>query len=556
MQCRRWVVRHFAAVVVAGNNRVGATIVATTAVAGLIACGAPAAPSPVDAARLTSLRIATIGDERTLQPYSFETGYPGWNMLTLVYDTLFILDADNEPQPWVARSASVDASGLTHTITLRDDARWHDGRPLTSADVKFTFEYYRTHPYGRWTPPVRDIARIETPDPTTVVVRLSVPDPSFRRRLMADVPLLPKHVWESVTDPKTFAGRIGSGIYRLADYRPDQSYRFTANREHFSGTPVVDELVMPVIKDAATAFAALESGEIHATTQELPPELVARFQDRPGFATRRGPGYATTLLQFNAERPPWNQAAVRQAVARAIDTRPFIETLLLGLGTPGSPGWLHPDSALHDPAITPDYDVTAATRLLDQAGFADRDGDGVREANGAPLAPVLLVQANSPSRLRAAELIAAQLKTIGIAVQVRAQEATSLTALVWPDFDVTRGRNFDWTMFGWSPPILVDPLRIVSLVDGDVRYGTNNIGGYRSAEASALAARIRVTLDPGTQRSLVRQLEAVIARDRPFTVLWYPDLVYAYAPSAFDGWVFQKGQGLFHRLSFRARDGS
>jgi len=105
-------------------------------------------------------------------------------------------------------------------------------------------------------------------------------------------------------------------------------------------------------------------------------------------------------------------------------------------------------------------------------------------------------------------------------------------------------------MFGWSAPLLVDPLRIVSLVDSDVRYGTNNIGGYRSGEADALAARLRGTLDLAVQRDLLGQLERVIARDRPFVMLWYPDLIYAYNPAAFDGWVFQQGQGLFNRLSF------
>jgi len=468
----------------------------------MVACGAPAAP-PDTAARTTSLRVATLTDETTLQPYSYVSGYPGSNMLTLIYDTLFILDADNEPRPWVARRDVASADGLTHTLTLRDDVQWHDGRALTSGDVKFTYEFYQAHTHGRWTPPVRNIVTIETPDATTVVLRLREPDPSFAMRLLADVPIIPRHVWSGVTAPKTFAGRIGSGPFRLADYRPDQFYRFTANREHFSGAPAVDELLMSIIKDPATVFAALESGEIHATTLELAPELVSRFQTRAGLKVTGGLGYSTTLLQFNTERAPWNQAVVRQAVALAIDTQQFVDTLLLG-----------------------------------------------SEAGGVPMAPVLLVQSNNPTRVRAAELIRAAVRAIGIDARVQAQEAGSLTDTVWPDFDVTQGRDYDWTMFGWSAPMLVDPLRIVSLVDSDTRYGTNNIGGYHSAEADAIAARLRVTLDAVVQRDLVRRLERVIARDRPFVRLWYPNLTYAHAPEAYDRWVFQKGQGLFNRLSF------
>jgi len=513
----------------------------------------PAAPARDAGAGVVSLRMATLTDESTLQPYSYVTGYPGWTLLTLVYDTLSILDAGNEPRPWLATGDQTSADGLVHTITLRGDVTWHDGRPLTSADVAFTFGYYQTHTHGRWTPAVRDIVRIETPDATTVVVGLRAPDPSFARRLMADVPILPKHVWDGVTSPRAFAGRIGSGLFRLADYRPGESYRLTANREHFSGPPAVDELLILVVNEPATVFSALEAGEIDATTLELAPELVGKFQASAGLKVVRGPGYSTAVLQFNTGRAPWNQMEVRQAVALAIDTRQLVDTLLLGFGTPGSPGWLHTGSPHHDPAVMAPADPARARAMLDRAGYVDRDGDGVREAGGVPMAPVLLVQANNPTRVRAAELIAAAVKGIGIDARVRALEAGSVTDKVWPDFDVTRGRDYDWTMFGWAAPLLVDPLRIVSLVDSDVRYGTNNIGGYESAEADALATRLRGTLDLAVQRDLLRQLERLIARDRPFVVLWYPDLTYVYNPAAYDGWVFQQGQGLFNRLSFVRR---
>lgn len=513
----------------------------------LSACRAPAQPAAPVA---VSLRVATVTDENTLQPYSYVSGYPGWNMLMLVYDTLFILDRDNQPRPWVATADTVSADGLTHTLALRADVRWHDGQPFTSADVKFAYEYYRDHFHGRWSLPVRDIVGIETPDAATVVIALSAPNPGFTTRLLADVPIIPRHVWRDVSEPKSFTRSIGSGPFRLTDYQPGQVYRFTANTGYFAGPPGVGELVMPIVNDPATAFAALESGAIHATTIELAPELVSRFAGRAGLETKRGSGYGTTLLQFNTERAPWNEPAVRRAVALAIDTRHLVDTILLGLGTVGNPGWLHPESPVHDPAIVPEYDVASARALLDELGYVDRDGDGVREARGKPMTPVLLVQANHPARLRAAELIAAAVKAIGIRVRVQAEEGGSLTDKVWRDFDVSKGRTFDWTMFGWSAPVLVDPLRMVSLVDSDVAVGTLNIGGYRSAAADAVAARLRVTTDPAGQRDQLRQLEAIIARDRPFVLLWYADLAYAYNPAVYSQWVFQTGQGIFHKLSF------
>jgi peptide/nickel transport system substrate-binding protein len=503
-----------------------------------------------DDAGVKVVRVATHSDEGTLTPYSYVTGDPGWSMLTLVFDTLFIINTDNEPRPWLAVRHDVSEDGRTHTLTLRPDATWHDGRPVTSADIKFAFEYYRDHYYGRWTRAVREIVGIGAPDSTTVVVTLRQPDPAFVRKVLADVPIIPKHVWEHVTEPKKIGITVGSGPYRLAAYEPNQYYRFTAHPTHFAGPPAVDELLMPVIVEPSTAFAALESGQIDATTRDLAPELVRQFESKASLKFARGPGFAATLLQFNTERPPWSDAVVRRAIGMAIDTQKLVDVLLLGHGTAGNPGWLHPTSPMHDPALVPHVDVARANALLDGAGYRDRDGDGIREANGRPMRPVLLVQANQPLRVRAAELIAQAVAAIGIRVEVRPEESTSLTAKVWPDFDVAKGRNFDWTMFGWSAPVLADPLRITAIVDSDTRYGINNIGGFRHPEADAIATRLRSAIDEAEQQRLIRQLEGVIARERPFVVLWYADLVNPYNHAAYGSWRFQKGHGIFHKLSF------
>ncbi|NJN19779.1 MAG: hypothetical protein HC822_27850, partial [Oscillochloris sp.] len=151
----------------------GAPPAATDAPATEAATAAPAeAPSE-------PLRIAITGDEGTLTPYTYQTGYPGWNLLTLVYDTLLILDADNLAQPWLAESYTVSDDGLTHTLLLRDDVTWHDGRLLSSADVKFSYEFYKANRQSRWTPPMGVITTIEAPDARTVVMTLANPNPAF-----------------------------------------------------------------------------------------------------------------------------------------------------------------------------------------------------------------------------------------------------------------------------------------------------------------------------------------------------------------------------------------
>ena len=521
------------------------------------ATSAPAAPTtapaaqaqPTAVAKPVNLRVAILTDEGTLQPYTYVTGYPGWNMLSLLYDALFIMDADNTPKPWVAKEDKISADGKVHTITLRNDVKWHDGKSLTSEDVKFSYEFYKKNTHSRWTPPVRNVVSIETPNDTTVVITLPAPNPSFAIQPLADVPIIPKHIWENVTDPKKFENNVGSGPYKLAEYKSEQFYRFAANAAYFAGKPAADELLMPIIKEPTTIFSALKTGEIQATVRELSPELVKDFSSAADIKVQRGAGFATTMLQFNNERAPWDKKEVRQAVALAIDTQKLVDTVLLGFGTQGNPGWIHPASPFHDPAVKGEFNLAKAKSLLDGLGYK-AGSDGVREANGKKLEATLLVYSNNPQRIRAAELIRDALKDIGISIKVTSLEANSLDAKVWPEFDVAKGRDYDMSMWGWSAPLQVNPVRMVTLVHSDPKIGSVNIGAYKNPAADKIAEELNVTTDLEKQKALARQLEAIIAQDLPFVMLYYADGNYAYRASAYDKWIYQKGQGIFHKLSF------
>ncbi|MCL6528210.1 MAG: hypothetical protein K6T57_15230 [Thermaceae bacterium] len=158
-------------------------------------------------------------DEGELTPYTYVTGYPGWNMMSLVFDTLMLNDLSDVPKPWLAESVSSANGGRQWTIKLREGAKWHDGKPLTSADVKFSYEYYKKYPLvGRFATAVRPINEIRTPDERTVILTLPRPEANFQLAPLADAPILPKHIWEGVTDPRAFKNAIGSGPYKLVEH--------------------------------------------------------------------------------------------------------------------------------------------------------------------------------------------------------------------------------------------------------------------------------------------------------------------------------------------------
>src|SRR4030067_3377473 len=148
-------------------------------------------PPPANA-QSNTVRLALTRDEGWLNPYTYQSGYPGWNIMTLVYDPLFYPDLNNEAIPWLVRDTRISTDGRTWTLTLRPNLRWHDGRPLTSEDVKFTFEYAAKVDHSRWTPPTRNLEGGDAPNPQTVVFRLKQPDAGFRLRTLPHAPLLPR----------------------------------------------------------------------------------------------------------------------------------------------------------------------------------------------------------------------------------------------------------------------------------------------------------------------------------------------------------------------------
>ncbi|HJW50215.1 MAG TPA: ABC transporter substrate-binding protein, partial [Candidatus Limnocylindria bacterium] len=363
------------------------------------ACAAPpptsGGPSATPAASPTvstvaSMRIAILADEGTLTPFSYKFGYPGQQMMYLTYDTVMVLDAENVPQPLLAREVKTSADGGSYDITLRSGLKWHDGQPLTNADVKFSYEYILKTTRAAFRTPLRPVESITLNGTEGLTIKLTAPNPSFPVRALAAAPIFPKHLWESIDPLKSgeFKATIGSGPYKLIEATPDTVYRLQANNEYFLGAPVVKEIIFPVIKDANTALQALRTGEVQAMTRELPPEQLTAFSQAP-LKVAKGPSYASTMLQFNNERFPFDRKEVRQAIDLAIDKKQLVDTLLLGAATVATPGFLHPSTRYHDASVAARYDQARAKQMLDQIGAAPGT-DGVRVLGGKPLSVTLL----------------------------------------------------------------------------------------------------------------------------------------------------------------------
>ncbi len=507
-----------------------------------------------------TLRFAVSTQERNITPFTQGTGYPGYYMMTLMYDTLLWIDPQGVPQPWLAREFQASEGGRRWTLRLADGVTWHDGRPLTSADVKFSFEYIRTSQRPRWLPNLRPVTSIETPDASTVVLTLNEPKASFALNPLADLPIIPQHVWSGIERPLDVTAElpggglpIGSGPYRLVEYKDGQVWRFQANPNYFKGRPIVNEIVMPYIGDRQAAFTALQGGQVDVTAASLTPELKSQF-NQGGLKTAGGPGLRGWYVYMNTGRAPFDRKEVRQAVALAIDNADIVRTVLLGAGATGGPGFVHRSVAWSNPArrdLRPDQ--ARARTLLDNAGIRDSNNDGVREFNGQPFEVPFLLRNDDAVAVRAAELIAQSLGRVGIRLNVTAVDQAAAGNQIWPDYQIGQFKG-DYTIgfHSWAASVQQDPEFLRTLFHSDVAVGSLNRAGYKNPQYDALADQQSRTTDTAERNRVLGQMQDILAEDLPAIAVYFPEDIFPYRAGAFDGWVYYPGTGILNKATLIA----
>ncbi len=504
----------------------------------IVAALSSAAGSAQQPQQVERLTIATEADKGNLTPYSFRPP-PGLHseLTGLVHDTLFLDPYTEEPIPWLATEASASSDARTWTVTLRDDVTWHDGQEFTAEDVAFTYDYYKEGPSNRYSHHASDypvIDSVEVLDPYTVRFTCAQPCPTLELVTLADLPILPKHIWEDVEDPLTYTELpVGTGPYKLVEYVEDQSYRFEANEDYFLGPPAVEEIDMPIVPDPSSMFLALEAGQVDTVTRNIPPELEERLEESQNIELVEGNRFASIFYRFNTERPPLDQQEFRRALDMAIDRQALVDTVLLGRGRPGSPSFMHPNSEWYEPQDAT-FDPEQARTILDEVGITDSDGDGTRESDGEPVSLSVIVPANDPQQIRTAELVAQQLEEIGVELEVQSLDPGTLSQR-------QNSLDFELSSFLGVPHLLGDPTQMIESLETLLFYSNPEYEELRSQWSEA------TTIEQQSER--LSEIQTLFAEDPPAFTLYYPDTKYAYNANAYDGWIPVKGHGIHHKWS-------
>lgn len=537
---------------------------ALSLLAGSAAISAPASGQTTTTPQRVVMRYAIAGDENNFTPYT-TTGrsLKSQDILNLIYDTLLYSPFQEKPEPWLATSAEMSPDGRTWTFRLRDGVAWHDGRPFTADDVKFTWDFFFRTEQGRYSHHVNDRPYMESSaviNPSTVSFTCREACPTFDIDPGADMPILPKHIWESVTEPNRFtqALPVGTGPFKLVDRVPNQSYRFEANTAYFKGKPLVDEIRMPIIPESATMFLALRSGEVDAVSRVVSPEAVAELE-RAGLRIVRMPDYGSIQINMNNQRAPFTIPEFRKALSLGADTDRITQTLIGAEGKPGVDSFLDPDSPFANKSLKHEYSPPKARQMLDSLDFRDRNNDGVREgADGRPLDFEILVSSLEAREVRASELVGSQLKDIGVNIRVTPLDPATVNSRRQPKDvagkrvpETTTTGDYDMYVTSYSGGHFhfdPDGLLYAFHSPGQTGFGAY-ITGYTNTRFDELVNRA-ATLGVEERKPLLAEAGRIMYDGPPTISLYFPDGTFAYRPQAYDRWVQEIGHGIFHKRSF------
>jgi peptide/nickel transport system substrate-binding protein len=473
---------------------------------------AESTPVPGDA-----IVVGSIGDASRLLPI-LATDSASGDIVGLLFNGLLKYNERLEIVGDLAESWLVSDDGLTITFTLRPNARWHDGVPVTAEDVRFTYEKLvdpsvRT-PYSS---SYELVQSVEALDPRTVRVTYKEPfAPALESWMMG---IIPRHLLEreDLNTTRLLRQPVGHGPYRFVRWKTGELVELAANHDYFEHRPSIDRYLYRIIPDQATLFLELLTNGVDLSS--LTP-LQYRRQTGGPFIERsywkfRYPSFGFTYIGYNLQDPRFSDVRVRRAINQAIDKQAILDGVLYGLGAVATGPYPKESWAYHGDIAPARHDPPAARALLAEAGWIDRDGDGWLDRDGQPFRFTLLTNQGNEVRRQVAELVQQQLKPLGIEVRIRIIE--------WSTFvhEFIDKRRFDAVLLGWS--LSRDPDLYDLFHSSKTDEGEYNFVGYADPEVDRLLVEGRRTFDRTARQRIYRQVHRRLYEDQPYTFLFVPD---------------------------------
>jgi len=447
------------------------------------------------------------------------------DLCALIFEGLTALDERGNVVPALAESWEISPDGFIYTFHLRRDVRWHDGFPLTADDVLYTIGTMQDAEFPG-VPDLRDLwsdVQVEKLDDHTVRFILSEPFTPFLD--YTTVGILPAHLWKEIPARLMLRAQlntrpVGTGPFRLTELDATHAV-LEPNPRYRGATPYLDAVEFRFYPDHPSIYAAFEREEIDGISH-IEPEYLSWATGRQDLNVYSAPlaGFVAILFNLNNPNAPFlKEREVRQALLYALDRQALIDQAANGEGLLAHSPIIPHTWAYNEEVRRYDHDPEQARRLLEEAGWRDSDGDGVREKKGQRLEFILLGN-DDPVQVRMLKMIAAYWAEVGVHA---VPQSVSFAGLV---SDFLYPRQFDAVLVSWE--LAGDPDPYPLWHSTQIEEG-QNYAGWAHRKADEIMEQARMTVDQVQRMELYKKFQDIFAEELPALPLFHP--IYSYGIS-------------------------
>ncbi len=476
--------------------------------------------------------VGSIGEPTLFNPlYSTDTASS--DIEGFIYNGLVSSDTEFNPVNSLASDIQMSEDGLTFTVKLREDVKWHDGEQFTADDVVFTYSIPKNPDYagerGSAFEPLESVTKI---DDYTVEFKLNQVDATFHS-IGLSYGILPEHILGEV--PVADLGEhefntkapVGTGPFKFVEWKDGEYIKVEANEDYFEGRPYLDSITYKIVPDQNSLLAQFQAGDVHFI--EVPGTDLETVQGFNGINIESGLGLSYSYLGFNQQQERFQDKSVRQALTHAIDREAIVSAVMNGDGevahVPESPlSW-----AYNDDVPTFEYNPEKAKELLAEAGWEDTDGDGILDKDGEKFSFSIKTNQGNKVREDIVVVLQQQLKEVGIEAKPEIVEWSAfIEQISAPNW------NYDALVLGWSMSTFPDQYDIFH--SSQKEAGLNFVW-YVNEEADKLMEEAKQILDQDEYKAIYGDIYKILAEEQAYTFLYYPN-VHRAMPENLNGYEF------------------
>jgi len=526
---------------------VAAVLVAGLAVGIGGALAADESPSPADGKVV--LKLGWTNEPDNLNPFvGYETSnYEVWS---LNYDMLcgFGLDGGPDPDRGLAESWGVSDDGLVWTFKIREGMTWQDGEPLTAEDIAFTYNLIIDKDLTALTSYATNIKEARAVDDTMLEIECTAPKANMERLWIY---VVPEHIWSTIDDPKKYKMEypfVGSGPFQCVEWKKNSYVKMVKNPTYWGPEPTVDEIYFEYYTNADTMTQDLKSGLIDSAT-DIPAAQFDTFEGTEGFDAITYNLFMWEYLGFNCYESEYSQGHpvlremdFRNALNWAVDKQKCADVAWEGRAVPGTtmipPGQFPDDWDAHwEPpaAVAYAFDLDKARRLLDEGGYTDSDGDGVREYEGRPIKLRLWARSESLSSQSMGKFITGWFEDIGLDVEFQVMDDGAISEKLYA-YDADGNYAPDYDMYIWDYAGASDPGDTLSwFTTGQIEWWNDPC--WSNEAFDALCKEQFGEMNKAARLDMIHRMQEIMYAETPEIVLDYPPSLQVVNTEKWEGWT-------------------